>query len=137
MQLVLPDVPTEATVPEVTSIAHGAANACGAPPPMTSAASDDDANSSRDRHAARRLIRAAIAGVRMTPFEPVPAQALDREDDSSELLAIIWITGWLLRVQTCVKSGPATIDDFATDRCSAQMHHGGNMVNRRLGSSSG
>lgn len=93
MQLVLPDVLTEATVPEVTSIAHGAANASGAPPPMTSAASDDDANNSRDRHAARRLIQAAIAGVRMTPFEPVPAQALDREDDSSELLAIVSIIG--------------------------------------------
>jgi hypothetical protein len=66
---------------------------------MTSAASDDEANSSRNRRAARRLIRAGIAGDRMTPFEQGPAQALDREDDSSELLAIIWITGSRLRVQ--------------------------------------
>ena len=54
MQLALPAVLSEATVPDVTLIAQGAAAARGAAPPMISAAADDDASSSPDRRASRR-----------------------------------------------------------------------------------
>src|SRR5581483_9212157 len=47
----LPAVLSEATVPDVTLIAQGAATTRGAAPPMISAAADDDASSSPDRRA--------------------------------------------------------------------------------------
>jgi hypothetical protein len=53
MQLTLPAVLSEATVPDVMLIAQGAATARGTPP-MISAAADDDASSSPDRRASRR-----------------------------------------------------------------------------------
>src|SRR5579871_3941752 len=82
MQLALPAVLSEATVPDVTLIAQGAAAARGAAPPMISAAADDDASSSPDRRARegaamrRDLSREFVRGaaVRCQPFRPLPSE---------------------------------------------------------------
>jgi len=93
MQLMLVDVLSKATAPEVTLIAHVAANAGGAPPPIISAAKDDDANRRSDRRAMRRRIEPAKASVGMEAFEQAAEQALDGENDGGEVLAIIGIAG--------------------------------------------
>lgn len=81
MQLMLLDVLSEATVPEVTLIAHVAANAGGAPLPIISAAKDDDANSRSDRRATRRRVEPAKTSVGMEAFEQVAEPALNGEND--------------------------------------------------------
>jgi hypothetical protein len=93
MQLMLLDVLSKATAPEVTLIAHVAANAGGAPPPIISAAKDDDANRRSDRRAMRRRIESAKAGGGVEAFKHVAEQALDGENDGGEVLAIIGIAG--------------------------------------------
>lgn len=126
MQLILLDVLSEATVPEVTLIAHVAANAGGAPPPIISAAKDDDANRRSDRRAMRRRAEPPKASVGMEAFEQFAEPALNGENDSIEVLAIIGIAGYRLRVQSCVASttGPLR-STLATDRFSARTQHGG------------
>ena len=99
MQLMLLDVLSEATVPEVTLIAHVAANAGGAPPPIISAAKDDDANKSRDQRATPLCTEPAKAGIGIEALEQVAEPALDGENDSGEVLAIIGIAGLRLPVQ--------------------------------------
>jgi hypothetical protein len=100
MQLMLLDVLSEATVPEVTVIAHAPANAGGAPPPIISAANDDDdANRRSDRRAKRRRIEPAKLSVGMEAFEQVAEPARDGENDGGEVLAIVGIAGLRLRVQ--------------------------------------
>jgi hypothetical protein len=81
MQLMLLDVLSEATVPEVTLIAHVAANAGGTPPPIISAAKDDDADSRSDRRAKRRRIGPAKTSVGMGAVEQAAEPALNGEND--------------------------------------------------------
>jgi hypothetical protein len=99
MQLMLLDMLSEATVPEVTVIAHVPANAGGAPAPIISAAKDDDANRTSDRCATRRRIEPAKTCVGMEAFEQFAEPALDDENDGGEVLAIVGIAGLRLRVQ--------------------------------------
>jgi hypothetical protein len=102
MQLMLLDVLSEATVPEVTVIAHVPANAGGAPVPIISAAKDDDANRKSDRRAKLRRIEPAKFSVGMEALEKVAEPALDGENDCGEVLTIVGIAG--LRVQRCLAS---------------------------------
>ena len=141
MQLMLLDVLSEATVPEVTLIAHAPANAGGAPPPIISAANDDDdANRRSDRRAKRRRIEPAKFSVGMKAFDQVAEPALDGENDGGEVLAIVGIAGLRLRVQR----GLASLQQRARyDRrlgyrsLFSPYPRWPDMVNRRLRSPSG
>ena len=110
MQLMLLDVISETTTPEMTLIAHVAANAGGAPLPIISAA-EDDANRRNDRLARRRRIEPAKA-LGINAFESAPRCSMAKMSEA-RCLALLGLPG-----SACACSGLASLqqDRRSTER---------------------
>jgi hypothetical protein len=132
MQLMEPELLTELWL--VTGVtAHGPANDDGVPPATSNAITDDDANRCSDRRATPRRLEPPEASDGVGTFGRLVEQALDDENDWGEVVAIIGIGGWRLRVQRALVSLQQRVRTAtATDRCCARTPTWRDMVNRRL-----